>query len=216
MKYQVSYADYALCVGAGACAAPAPEYVPARADLPVTGVSFEDAQAYASWFSRQTGEAWMLPTDEQLAFAAGSRFPDDALGADAQGSPNPAIRWLADYAREAEGKTSRDPVPQPLGHFGENEFGIADFGGNVWEWTVTCSRRIDIEASDGTARDTSSCGIYHAIGKHRAPMIFFVRNPKGGGCAVGTPPDNLGFRLIRDTRWYAPLSRFLRKSGLSL
>jgi hypothetical protein len=29
-------------------------------------------------------------------------------------------------------------------------------------------------------------------------MIFFVKDAKGGGCSVGTPPDNLGFRLVRD------------------
>ena len=217
MKYQVSHADYARCVAADACTAAEPEYsAENRDDMPVTGVSFGDAQAYASWLSRRTGEVWMLPTDEQIAFAAGSRFPDDALGTDTESS-NPADRWLADYRRESQRMTSRDPVPKPFGHFGENEFGFADFAGNVWEWTKTCSRRVDLEWADReTNDDTDSCGIYHAIGKHRAPMVFFVRNPKGGGCAVGTPPDNLGFRLIKDTRWYAPLLGTLRDRGLAL
>jgi formylglycine-generating enzyme required for sulfatase activity len=216
MKYQVSNADYARCVAAGSCTPADAQSDHARPDLPATGVSFEDAQAYATWLSRATGEIWTLPTDEQLAFAAGMRFPDDALGADVTNSSNPADRWLANYRREAESSASRDPVPKPLGTFGENEFGIADFGGNVWEWTTTCSRRIDLETSNGTAGDAAPCGIYHAIGKHRAPMIFFVRNPKGGGCAVGTPPDNLGFRLVKDTRWYARLARVFGQSGFQL
>ena len=29
-------------------------------------------------------------------------------------------------------------------------------------------------------------------------MSSFVRDGKRGGCAVGTPPENLGFRLVRD------------------
>lgn len=29
-------------------------------------------------------------------------------------------------------------------------------------------------------------------------MSGFVRDAQGGGCSVGTPPDNLGFRLVRD------------------
>ncbi|MDQ8698238.1 formylglycine-generating enzyme family protein [Hyphomicrobium sp. LHD-15] len=214
MKYQVSNADYALCVEAGACAAAEPEYPAAnRKTIPATGISYGDAQDYASWLSQRTGAVWTLPTDEELAFAAGSRFPDDALGAD-QSSSNPAERWLANYAREAQLKTSRDPDPKPAGHFGENEFGFADFGGNIWEWTTTCSRRIDLGSSNPERNETADCGIYHAIGKHRAPMVFFVRNPKGGGCAVGTPPDNLGFRLVKDTRWYAPLFRYLQGRGL--
>ncbi|KAB2942768.1 MAG: formylglycine-generating enzyme family protein [Hyphomicrobium sp.] len=206
MKYQVSKADYARCVEDGACAAPEPEFsTPDENDVPATGVNFEDAQAYAAWLSRETGEVWTLPTDEQLAFAAGSRFPDDALGTE---SSNPADRWLERYRRETARSAARDSVPKPLGHFGENEFGLADFAGNVWEWTTTCYRRTAPDSVDPV--DTSSCGIHFVSGQHRAAMVFFIRNPKGGACAVGAPPDNLGFRLVKDTRWYAPLLRALR------
>ena len=47
-------------------------------------------------------------------------------------------------------------------------------------------------------------------------MSAFIRNPKGGGCAVGVPPDNVGFRLIRDTHWYAPLLQKLRARGIEI
>lgn len=211
MKYQVSRADYARCVGDGACALPEAEYAtPGDGDVPATGVSFEDAQAYAAWLSRQTGEVWTLPTDEQLAFAAGSRFPDDALGTE---SANPADRWLEKYRRETERSAVREPVPKPLGHFGNNEFGLADFGGNVWEWTTTCYRRISAGQVD--TGDASPCGVQFVEGQHRAAMVSFIRNPKGGACAVGAPPENLGFRLVKDTRWYAPLLSAMRQRFLS-
>ena len=29
-------------------------------------------------------------------------------------------------------------------------------------------------------------------------MNVFVRDAMGGGCSVGVPPDNLGFRLVRE------------------
>ena len=216
MKYQVTAADYARCVADDACPPAEPGFAPADpADTPVTGVSYDDAIAYAGWLSARTGEIWTLPTDRDLAFAAGSRFPDDALGVDIN-STNPADRWLADYRREAARKASRDPVPQPLGRFGENEFGLADFAGNVWEWTATCNRRVNLDKAGRVVNDVSSCGIYVASGKHRAAMSSFVRNPKGGGCAVGVPPDNVGFRLVKDTRWYAPLVAKLREKGLPL
>jgi len=34
-------------------------------------------------------------------------------------------------------------------------------------------------------------------------MTDFIRDARAGGCAVGTPPANLGFRLVRDgaSRW---------------
>ena len=216
MKYQVTAADYGRCVADGACAPAEPCYKPAEGvDTPATGVSYDDAIAYAGWLSARTGEVWTLPTDRDLAFAAGSRFPDDALGVDIN-STNPADRWLADYRREAARKASRDPVPQPLGRFGENEYGLADFAGNVWEWTATCNRRVNLDKTGAVINDVSSCGIYVASGKHRAAMSSFVRNPKGGGCAVGVPPDNVGFRLVKDTRWYAPLLANLRQKGFPL
>lgn len=213
MKFQVTAGDYARCVGDGACPAAEPTF-PAAGDAqtPATGVSYDDASAYAAWLSARTGEVWRLPSDAELAFAAGSRFPDDALGVDID-STNPADRWLADYRREAARKASRDPVPQPLGRFGENEYGLADFAGNVWEWTTTCNRRVNLDRAGNIVNDVSSCGIYVASGKHRAAMSSFVRNPKGGGCAVGVPPDNVGFRLVKDTRWYAPALETLRKRG---
>lgn len=216
MKYQVTAADYGRCVADGACAPAEPSFAPANATTtPATGVSYDDAIAYAGWLSARTGEVWVLPTDRDLAFAAGSRFPDDALGVDID-STNPADRWLADYNREAARKASRDPVPQPLGRFGENEYGFADFAGNIWEWTATCNRRVNLDKTGAVVNDVSSCGIYVASGKHRAALSSFVRNPKGGGCAVGVPPDNVGFRLVKDTGWYAPLLAKLRAKGLPL
>ena len=29
-------------------------------------------------------------------------------------------------------------------------------------------------------------------------MTDFIRDARAGGCSVGTPPSNLGFRLVRD------------------
>lgn len=213
MKYQVSSADYNQCVLEGFCPAPEPGFAVAISDeVPATGISHDDAKAYAEWLSTRTGEVWTLPSDEQLAFAAGSIFPDEKLDVEAD-TKNPAARWLADYERQTSRKASSNPVPQSFGTFGENEHGLADFGGNIWEWTATCSRRVNLDASGNVTSSVTSCGIPVASGKHRAALSGFVRNPKGGGCAVGVPPDNLGFRLIKDTRWYAPLVAKLRSQG---
>jgi formylglycine-generating enzyme required for sulfatase activity len=215
MKFQVTNAEYNACVAEGVCKPAEIVAIAGEPNMPVTGVSFDDATAYANWLSHKTGAVWTLPTDRQVAFAAGREFPDDALGIDPD-NKNPALRWLADYKREAAEKALRDTGPRPAGSFGFNEFGIADFGGNVWEWTTTCHRRVHLDISGVQATAESVCGVYVTVGKHRSPMSSFVRDPKGGGCAVGTPPANLGFRLVLDDRWYAPLLAKLRNRGLSL
>ncbi len=116
MKYQVSVGDYQRCVLAGTCKAL--ETADRQgADVAVTGVNLDDAQAYARWLSAQTGAVWTVPSHEQIAFAAGSKFPDDSLGIDPD-SRNPALRWLADYDRETRRAALKDIAPRQRGHYG--------------------------------------------------------------------------------------------------
>lgn len=198
MKYQVSAADYGACVADGACEA-ADGKKRASGDVPVTGVSYRDATAYAGWLTAKTGQTWRLPTDEEWAFAAAERMNDEALGlndtkADAA---NPAARWLARYRAESSGG-ERDAEPKPLGHFGLNSKGLADVAGNVWDWTTTCYLRASVDANGKIMRSTENCGVRVVGGRHRGYMSNFIRDGKSGGCAAGLAPDNLGIRLVRE------------------
>lgn len=196
MKYQVSQAEYARCVADGDCLALSEGGTPS-ADLPITGASLLDAQFYAEWLSRRTGQDWRLPTDAEWAFFAGSRWADDALRIDDDGS-NPALRWLARYSFEAETRTLEAAAPRTRGGHGLNEFGVADLAGNVWEWTQSCHQRINLDGQGAPLSRVEACSIRIAEGRHRAAINDFVRDARGGGCAAGQPPDNLGFRLVRD------------------
>lgn len=210
MKFPVTASAYDDCVAELACPPREPgrqSAAPSGVDVPATGVSHDDALAYARWLSAHTGDTYDLPSDAEWAYAAGSAFVDDALGIDPD-NRNPAIRWLADYNRETARKAASDPSPKPLGHFGVNENGLSDLAGNVWEWTSTCQRRVDLEKPAAEAADTA-CGIFVAEGKHRTALSSFVRDPKTGGCSVGAPPDNLGFRLVRRPGLFERLNRLL-------
>jgi hypothetical protein len=59
-----------------------------------------------------------------------------------------------------------------------------------------------LDDADKIASNSPNCGVRIVEGQHRAYVTDFIRDARAGGCAVGVPPDNLGFRLVveRD-RW---------------
>lgn len=196
MIYQVSAIDYGRCVADGDCERAEPRRR-GKGNVPVTGGSFRDANDYAIWLSRATGETWRLPTVAEWVFAAGSKATDHALGVETD-PQDPAERWLAYYEKEAALGDDALRGPEPLGEFGINEYGVADLAGSVWEWTATCGSRATLGPSGEQLRGLESCGVRFLEGRHRTPMSVFVRDAMGGGCSVGVPPDNLGFRLVRE------------------
>lgn len=194
MTHEVTAAEYKRCVDDEVCAPAGSE---AAGDVPVVMVNWYDAQTYAGWLSRKLGERYRLPTDEEWTYAAGSRAPDERqfkIGGDA------VARWISrfDSATKTE---SADEAPQPVGHFGVNENGLIDVAGNVWEWTSSCYTRTVLDAAGNASGPVvRNCGVRIAEGRHRAYITDFIRDPRGGGCAAGIPPSNLGFRLVRENR----------------
>lgn len=195
MATAVSNAQWQACMRDNVCAMPLSEIT--QPDLPVTGVNLYDANAYAEWLSRKTGDKWRLPSNLEWAHAAAEMFRDDSLGTDSDPN-NPAVLWLAEYAAESARQRELDREIRPVGSLNVNSRGIHDIGGAVWEWTSTCLRRVETDQSGAIRSENETCGIYIVEGLHRAAIVDFVRDPKSGGCSVGVPPSNLGFRLVRE------------------
>jgi formylglycine-generating enzyme required for sulfatase activity len=207
MVHQVSAADYQHCVDEAACRA-LDSNINVAIDRPVVQVSWHDADAYATWLSRKTGEHYRLPTDAEWAFAAGRKFGDDALPVDVN---DPSKRWISRYERESD-EDAGDSEAHAFGHFGANENGLLDLSGNVWEWTSTCFVRTTVDDTGAAIANNSNCGVRVAEGRHRAYVTDFIRDARAGGCAAGVPPSNLGFRLVREQNsWVSSLSAGLDK-----
>lgn len=195
MAHQVTVGEYQRCVAAGACVKLAAD-AERRADFPVVQVSWQDAASYAAWLSTKTGDTYRLPTDEEWAYAAGSRFSDDAP-AQADDPNDPSKAWLSKYEQESEGTDRFDSRVRPVGSFGANEKGLLDLSGNVWEWTNTCFERQTVD-QEGRQSTVANCGIRVVEGRHRGYVPDFIRDARAGGCAAGKPPSHLGFRLMRE------------------
>src|SRR5258706_4799289 len=123
---EVTREKYAACVRARACAAPTA--ADRDAALPVTGVSWVDADAYCRFAGRRS------PTEAEWEKAA-------------RGNDGRAYPWGndPDCARanfgnfEGEGRCPQNPgAPVPPGRYptGNAPSGARDLAGNVWEWTA--------------------------------------------------------------------------------
>ena len=131
---------------------------PQTDEHPAVCVSWEDAQAYVRWLSRQAGRRYRLPSEAEWEYAtrAGtvtSRYWGDEVSEQC-GHANGAD---AAANRRFEGLTEAVPCNDgavftaPVGTFAENGFGLFDLLGNVWEWAgadcydgspTACERRV--------------------------------------------------------------------------
>ncbi|MFO1132686.1 MAG: SUMF1/EgtB/PvdO family nonheme iron enzyme [Hyphomicrobiales bacterium] len=181
MTREVTKREWKACARAGACEDLTGDILPSEPDKPMTGVNRFDVEAYLAWINAAGGPAFRLPTSEEWKSIAGAlprkeyrKLFDD-----------PRMAWAADYGS----MPAISGVIRPSGGFGALPNGISDLTGNVWEWTATC-------AKDGF--DPSRCPAYKVEGQHETALSIFVRDPFSGGCAAGTPPNHVGFRLVSD------------------
>ena len=172
---------------------------------PVMHVSWNDAQAYTIWLSKEAAHLYRLPSEAEFEYAlraggsgaypwTGNKPPNgvgDLAGSDASPSGR---HWGDAFAGYSDGYWG----PASVAHYPANAFGLYDMIGNLSEWTQDCWHDSYRRApEDGNAWVNPGCA------KRVVRGASWASSPRQARSAWRTPIDadssgaRIGFRVVR-------------------
>lgn len=176
---EVTAAEWTACVADGGCN----RYTPpggASEDLPVTMVSWRDANAYADWLSGKTGQTWRLPTEAEWEYAA-------------RGGTSTAY-WWGDRYDAAQAPRDR---PRTSAELPQNPFGLTGMLGNAREWVQDCYVNGYTDApTDGRAVTSGDCGRRVVRGGSIRNSAAEMRSANRARISLTTRDRQIGFRVV--------------------
>jgi formylglycine-generating enzyme required for sulfatase activity len=157
-KFEVTFAEWDVCVAAGGCKHKPDDERWGRGERPVINVSWNDVtREYLPWLSAKTGNTYRLLTEAEWEYAAraGTTTPFSTGSTITIDQAN--FNGNYTYGGSAKGVYRRKTIE--VGSFKPNAFGLHDVHGNVWEWVHDCYRDSYAGApSDGSAvPDAQGC-----------------------------------------------------------
>ena len=205
--YEVTFAEWDACFQAGGCGDRLVDDAGyGRGRRPVINVSWENAQAYLSWLSQETGVEYRLATEAEWEYlaragtvtarywgASPSGQCENANGYDRNGHEE------FNLGREPAECSDGSPSTAPVGSYGANAFGIYDSLGNVWEWTQDCWRPSYAGATgDVSAWESGECSARVLRGGSWADRPGALRSSSRFRFSSGIRRSSYaGFRVVR-------------------
>lgn len=161
-----------------------------QANHPVINVTWEDANAYTDWLSKETGAQYRLPSEREWEYAARAgtitAYPwGDELGSNHANCNGCGSQWDGQQIA-------------PVGSFAANAFGLHDMVGNVLEWTRTCYRP-SYEGAPTTGQDWEGGNCAQRMVRSSAFNTYpkETRVTKRKFLTPKSYSNNLGFRVTR-------------------
>jgi formylglycine-generating enzyme required for sulfatase activity len=179
---------------------------------PVVCVSWNDAQAYASWLSKRTGQQYRLPTEAEWEYAARAGTTTARYwGDDPESDQACAYANVADRTAKAKVLGSSTvhecddgyAYTSPVGSFKPNAWGLYDMLGNVWQWTEDCwhgsNKNRPTDGAAWMAGGGGDCGRRGARGGSWINGPGSVRSASRGrgGLDPSSRVSYIGFRVAR-------------------
>ena len=189
--YEVTFAEWDACVSSGGCGGYRPDdWGMGRGQRPVINVSWEDAQSYVGWLSRETGKSYRLLSESEWEYVARAGtvtryWWGNAIGVNRANCDGCGSRW--DGERTA-----------PVGSFTANAFGLHDVHGNVWEWVEDCwNDRYAGAPRDGSAWESGECSLRVLRGGSWVNGPRDLRAADRNWVDSGNRDNYVGFRVAR-------------------
>lgn len=162
-----------------------------RGGRPVINVSWQDAVAYASWLSEQTGSRYRLPSEAEWEFVAHA-------GSDTR-------FWWGNEAGAGQancfdcGSEWSGRMTAPAGSFAASAYRVHDMAGNVMEWVQDCYQPdYSTAPADGSAVSSGDCSRRVVRGGAYNSPSESLRSTSRDVRETGTRLDNLGFRVVKE------------------
>lgn len=199
-KFAIRVAEWESCVAGGGCGGYRPidrdaTTTATRGDMPVVGISWHDARAYANWISQKTGKLYRLPTEAEREYVtrAGTTTPywlgTSISRKQANYLDNPSLAFsLFD-----------PPRPVPVEAFQPNPWGLYQVHGNVYEWVEDCYNHLGYTAApaDGSAWTASACNRRALRGGSFMSGAWALRSSSRNGLPSDNRANTNGLRLVR-------------------
>jgi formylglycine-generating enzyme required for sulfatase activity len=131
---------------------------PGRENHPVVLVNHADAEAFARWLSRETGQTWRLPSEMEWQKAA-------------RGTDGRMFPWGDTWDATLANTHDAGPFTTvPVGSFpdGASPYGMLDAAGQVFEWTSSEARPGRYWVKGGSW-DDRGCGVCRPADRHTRP-----------------------------------------------
>jgi len=161
---------------------------------PVSCLSWNDAQAYASWLSDQTGENYRLPSEAEWEYAARAGSAGNYVWGENEPVCSPEAENGANF--NGEGCVRG---PEVTGKYRPNSFGLFDMHGNVWEWVADCWHPNYANApKNGIVWAGGDCGSRVLRGGSWTNSADYLRLSTRGVAPRDDRDISYGFRLVRE------------------